>query len=149
MLPPAQQQSETMARWFLGAALVGALLCPAVTGHAQQRAPRPYAVHEFRLGISLAEFRKIPRLTEPPSENVEQTLVCSTDAKSSDVDKMQPNPDLKEAGAIKCGLFAAKAGDQPVIGSLDLFGERTECEFLFYRAKNDTEFRLAQITLSF
>jgi hypothetical protein len=137
-----------MVRWFLGAALVGAALCPGV-GHAQQRAPRPYAVHEFRLGITLAEFRKIPRLTEPPNKDVEQTLVCSTDGKVPGVDKVQPSPDLKEAGAMKCGLFAAKPGDEPVIGSLELFGERVECEFLFYRAKNDTEYRLAQITLGF
>jgi hypothetical protein len=139
-----------MKRRFLVAIAMMALLSFPAPGSAQQRAARPYAVHEFRLGITLTDFRAIPRLTETTDKSLVQRVVCSNDGKDVvGVERVQPSADLKEAGAIKCGLLVSKPGDEPVIGSLELFGERVECEFLFYRAKNDSDYRLAQITLGF
>jgi hypothetical protein len=135
-----------MRRTFL---LALAALLPVAATAQQGGNVRPYAVDEFRLGTPLSEFREVERLAETPVEGARQALVCSGED-SAGADRVQPNPHLREAGAIKCTPLLWRPGDEtPVIGTLELFGEHVECEFLFYRGRNDTEPRLTQITLGF
>jgi hypothetical protein len=125
-------------------ALAAMLFTPAAVA---QRATQPYAAGDFRLGAFLRDLRQIEGLA--PSAGGDQRFVCSNDPAGPGVDKMKPSPDLVGAGAIKCGVLLFRPGeDEPVIGSLEFFGGRSECEFLFYRRADEADYRLAQITLA-
>ena len=129
------------------ALLLALVLVPAeapAQGTRPQRPPAPYAVHDIRLGTTLAAFKEMERwadLRDPAR------LVCS-DEKSEAGEKVRPGADMQAAGAVRCAVVAL-AKDEFVEQPLEFFGQSATIGFVFYRRDKDPDFRLAQVNLAF
>ena len=134
------------------AAVALALLLTAPPASAQgQRSTqqqRPYALHEIRLGTSLADFRALERWQDVRAEGKE--LVCSDDDHPAAL-VVRATPDVNATGAMRCALvrLESAAEQRYVPASIEFFGERGDAGFIFYQRGEDADFRLTQINLSF
>jgi hypothetical protein len=127
---------------LLSVLLVGALVLPAL--RAVEARVRPFAAHEFRLGMPLSDFRRLERFAElGPSER----LVCSDDAPPRFAALVSPAPELIEAGAIECALLPTSEDPPPGAGTMEMFGERVRANFLFFRREGERVPRLTQIMI--
>lgn len=127
---------------LLSILLAAALLLPAP--RAAEARVRPFAAHEFRLGMPLSDFRRLQRFAElDPSER----LVCSDDAPPRFAALVRPAQELIEAGAIECALFPTSEDPPPDAGTMEMFGERVRANFLFFRREGEPVPRLTQIMI--
>jgi hypothetical protein len=123
------------------------MLVPLACSAGRAQPARPYAVHEIRLGTTLAEFRELARFAELAPE---QRLICSDRATPEERKMLSPSVEFIAAGAIVCGISPREADLATTnAGRLEFFGELAEPSFLFFRPAREREPRLVQITFGF
>jgi hypothetical protein len=121
-------------------AFCAGVILPALHASVEART-RPYSAHEFRLGMTLSDFRQLDRFGElDPSER----LVCSNDGSAHSA-QLRPAEEFVEAGAIACGLVAVVDDPDPELGTIEIFGNRVRASFLFYQPAAAREPRLIQM----
>jgi hypothetical protein len=109
---------------------------------------RPFNVRGIPLGITLDQLRATPH---PDKELRDKAhIVCASDPRGAGIEALRLSDAMLEVDVVKCGYFVPGVGngEQRVAAPMEFFGEQVTPLFLLYRAADDSEFRLAQITFA-
>jgi len=112
----------------------------------EERERGPYRIDALPLGTTVSAFRRLDFLPETARRG--RTAICSDEPAGAVLPAIRPNS-ADRPGAVRCGVFGPRGeGDQPPPVVLEFFGEPFLPAFVFYRAKDDAEPRLAVLSLS-
>jgi hypothetical protein len=121
---------------------ISCLLLPRLV--SAEQTPRPYAMHEIRLGSTLTQLRRLNFLNDEEQDRLR--LVCSIDPEGAHVDVLDTIR-IGRPGAVRCALFE-RGGDGLRPGKIRIFGELIQPTLLLYKREGDRDLRLAQIGTS-